>query len=169
MRVIEEEEPEGMEEEDIRAREERLSRVTMRKRKWEAKIINRGIVMELVEKVKTLRIEEMARDWSNNMVEEVSAEGQLRVWMKEIEDQQQRHCADKSQQNKQTKIVFQKLFLWKYLIVQAQNGTFLSLSPLTLMAPTLDIKHIDLGERPTQILEKLKVVNLIASQWFVQK
>ena len=66
--------------------------------------------MELVEKVKTLRIEEMARDWLDDMVEEVSAEGQLRVWMMEIEDQQKRHCADQSQQNKQTKIVFQKLF-----------------------------------------------------------
>ena len=84
--------------------------MTMRKRKWETKIINRGIVIESVEKVKTLRIEEMARYWLNNMVEKVSAEGQLRVWMNEIEDQQQRHCADKSQQNKQTKIVFQKLF-----------------------------------------------------------
>ena len=84
--------------------------MTMRKRKWEAKTINRGIVIESVEKVKTLRIEEMARYWLNNMVEKVSPEGQLRVWMKEIEDQQQRHCADKSQQNKQTKIVFQELF-----------------------------------------------------------
>ena len=100
----------GMEEEDRRAREERLSRVTMRKRKWETKIINRGIVIESVEKVKTLKIEEMARDWLNNMVEEVSAEGQLRVLMMEIEDQQKRHCADQSQQNKQTKIVIQKLF-----------------------------------------------------------
>ena len=48
----------GMEEEDRRAREEILSRVTMRKRKWQAKIINTGLVLELVERVETLQLKQ---------------------------------------------------------------------------------------------------------------